>query len=188
MKIYKLEILIDGYGGRLKDRYFRDYDKAIACLADTSGIYHAEDGTWDVDGMKYCNVHEENESFSLVGIRYPEEEWNEWCLRYCRASIIPIDLDFTVLNDVFYVLQYCRGYRHWFMNVNNYTDFADYELNNEPTTLGYYVSRKKAKKVAARDKKLKKIGRAWVKPEFDEKCSPMGAGRDYLSISKEILE
>lgn len=190
MKIYKLEIVIDGYGGHLKDRYFTDYQKAKECLSQTSGIYHAEDDTWDVEGMKRCDVCEEGDSFSLIGIRFPKEEWDEWCLRYCRATITPIELDFTVLNNEFWLLKYCRGYTHWLYSGLDgvYNTFEDYGMNNQPSVLGYYVSRKKARRVSARDKSLKKIGRAWVTPEFDEKCSVFGKGQDYLAIDKVVLE
>lgn len=190
MKIYKLEINIDGYGGHLKDRYFTNYQKAKNCLSQTSGIYHAEDGTWDVYGMKSCNVYEENDSFSLIGIQFPKEEWDEWCIRYCRATITPIELNFTVLDNEFYLLKYCRGYNHWlYSGLNGHHDtFEDYDMNNQPAILGYYISRKKARKMAARDKSWKKIGRAWVRPEFDKKCSTLGGGQDYLSIDKVVLE
>lgn len=187
MTIYRLEVTIDGYGGVLEDRYFFKFANAEEALAKTSGIFHAPDGSWHVDGMKECRTWEEEYTFQLRGIPFPENERDEWSILYCTASITPVDINFELTGDL-YLLKLFRGYKHYVNNVGQYSDFSEYQANNQPFVLGYFQSEKKARKKAARDRRFKKIGRLWVNPEFEKKCDILGDGQDYLSIKRVVVQ
>lgn len=188
MFIYRLEITIDGYGGHLKDRYFFDFNKAKEVILNQSAImYLPEDDKWIVNGMKECNISEEDNSFSLVGVAFPKEEQDLWSLEYCFIRIKPIEINFDILNNSVWILKYNKGYCHWLNNASSYNDFSEYDSNNQPSILGYYKSRKKARK-AAKKKPWKEFPRLWIRWEDEEKISPIGKGMDYLSIEKLNIE
>lgn len=190
MKIYKLEREVDGYGGILKDEYFLDFQKAKRCVENMECVYHDEEkNIWDIYGMKECRVSEKEDEFYLLGIRYPDKDFDEWCLRYCTIKIEPIELKFEISNNEIYLLKYCRGYNHWlYSNLDNHYEYpGDYERNNRPIILGYYRSEKQARKMGARNKKWNKVGRFWVTPEFEKRCTTLGGGEDYLSIEKVTI-
>lgn len=188
MFIYRLEINIDGYGGHLKDQYFFDFNKAKEAILNQSAItYLSEDDKWIVDGMKECNVFEEDNSFSLVGVAFPKEEQDPWCIRYCFIYIKPIELDFDLSYNSIWILKYITGYVHWLNHFNDYSDNISYDEDHQPTIVGYYKSRKKARK-AAKKKPWKSYPRLWIKQEDEEKISPLGKGMNYLSIEKIDIE
>ena len=179
MQIFKLSRDIDGYGGKLRDEYVTTYEKAVEMLKNTSALYYDEEtNTWDIDGMKSCVTGNGDceGSFSLYGIRYPENEMDDHDIQYCRCSIEPIDLFFELDGDSIWIMYRCNGYNTYLKN----PEIVDRQEYNEP--IGYYKSKKSARKVAARDKRLKHIARLWEKPEYDERISVFGSGEDYLSI------
>ena len=187
MTIYRVEVTIDGYGGRLEDRYYFKFADAEKALADTSGIFHAPDGSWHVDGMKECRTWEEEYTFQLRGIPFPENERDAYSILFCTASITPVDINFELTGDL-YLLTLHRGYKHYVCNAGQYSSFTEYELMNPPMVLAYAPSKKQARKKAARDKRWKNIGRIWVEEEFKKKCDILGEGQDYLSIWRVVVK
>lgn len=184
MIIYVLKRNIDGYGGLMKDLYFNSYEKAKEALMKTSCLYFSdEENKWYVEGMKECRWHEEDNSFSLLGIQYPKEEQDEWSIFWCRVSIEPIELDFDTVNNEIFLLKYCKGYTDWLYRGIDGIENTDGEAD-KPSILKYCRSNKQARKFAARNKNWKRIARLWVRPEEEKRISALGYGQNYLSIEK----
>ena len=87
MKLFKLTRTIDGYG-EYPDIFFYDFSTAIKAVKNTSCIYYdAENNEYDIDGMKSAVVNQSEDNFSLYGIRFPEKDFDQFSIEYCRIGV-----------------------------------------------------------------------------------------------------
>lgn len=130
-------------------------------------VYIAEDGTEFTSEIN-CKRYEITQEKSFF---------------WCRVSIEPIELDFSVNNNEIFLLKYCKGYTDWLYRGIDGIKNIDGETDR-PSILKYCRSNKQARKFAARNKNWKRVARLWVKPEEEERISTLGYGENYLSIEK----
>lgn len=185
MRIFRLEVNIDGFGGKLRDSYFYSFEDAFNALTKTSGFfYNKEEKKWNIQGIKETRVSmKEGEELSILGIIYSEYEWDEYCLRWARASIESIDVDGAPLNNRVYLLCKKYGYNSW-MNESIESNFMPNDLDPifkryDPILLSF--SKNYIRKYARSH--VKSLPRIWNNKEYDREINTItGNGRDYLSI------
>lgn len=182
-KIFRVKRNIDGFGGRMKDLFFDSFEKAKNSLKNSEALWFDEkNSTWHVEGMKELKCQEDENSIHLLGIQFPEEERDEWCIDYCECSISTIEVPFEIINKEIYLLKFIKGYNSWL-----YSFLDGITSTEKETIIEYCKSNKHARKIAARRKSIKCLPRLWVNPEEEERISPLGGGSDYLAISKVCI-
>lgn len=199
--LYRLSVDIDGFGGKDKDKFFYTYQAAVNSLKNHAGFfYDEENGVWDIEGMKetvtsdrFDILDDEDSSddfFRIKGIPYPENEEDVYCINWAEATIIKMEIPGKPLNHMLYVLKKCDGYNTWLFDGFRETDIPGTNPSNKAgnkekrilTTFSKSYARKYARA------KLKTYPRLWNNKEDKDLISPIGAGRDYLSIEKFVIE
>ena len=188
MDIYLLKVNIDGFGGKLNDRYFYSFDSAFEALKNTSGFFYIESKDWwDIEGTRETRVEmsEDKSSLFLRGIVYPEKERDEYSLRWAEASIERITVDGNPKDNNLYVLVKEFGYNSYLYDAFEprimpndydpiYTRFTPYLRT---------FSKNYVKKYARSH--VKNLPRIWNDKKDREKINPMsGHGSDYLAIKE----
>lgn len=186
MKIYKLSVDIDGFGGHLEDRFFYNFIDAKKGLSECSGFFFDQiKKVWDIEGVKEIRVYEENDSFSISGIPYKEDEKDEWCIDYAHAEIIPIDIPGLPYDNNLHVLYKKYGYNSYlYSNLNGIPDSEN--LSNKKDLLRLSFSKSYIKKIARIH--YKRLAREWNNKEYEEKCSPLTHGEDFITLLTYKIE
>ena len=170
MKLFKLTRTIDGYGV-YPDIFFYDFSTAIKAVQNTSCIYYdAENNKYDIYGMKAAMVNQSEDNFSLYGIRFPEKDFDQFSIEYCKIVVEAIELPFDINSNKLYALGIEYGYRNYCLTRKYKKSFI----------LQYAPTKKKAKKLS-KFKEYKKYPRIWNNKD-EPKYSIFGDGGDYLII------
>lgn len=180
MKLYKLDMIIDGYGGILPLKFFRNFEDAKKELLKNQAIYIWE-GKYEIEGTKETSYYEDTDNLSLIGICYSDKEIEEepMLLRYAFISITLVEFNFD--SDVLYEMYVAEGYTSYMWN--NIDRISDIPSRNE-AIIGYAPTEKKIRKLA---KKHKRYARCWNRIDED-KISACGYGEDYLCYRNYIIQ
>lgn len=191
MRVYRLDVDIDGFGGKDDPKFFYSFNDACKSLQSHAGFYYnAEDDEWDIEMVKEVRTTVEEDSLSILGIPYPDS-WryeDPYYINYARASITPLDID-GECNGKIYLLGIINGYNTYLARaIDNIQPLCTGEtVFNQFREQLFTFSKNYARKIARI--KYKKIARGWNNKEFEARCSIItGGGEDYLSIREYVIK
>lgn len=170
-------MIIDGYGGVLPLKFFRNFEDAKKELMKNQAIYEW-DGKYQIEGTKDTRVYEDEDSLSLTGVCYSDKEIEDCddgiMLRFAFISISPEEFDFE--SDTLYALYISEGYTSYIWGAVDRLNTA-HHIPSRNEAVAYAPTEKKIRKLS---KKFKRYPRSWNRADND-KLSVFGDGSDYLS-------
>lgn len=191
MKIYRLDVDIDGFGGKEQDKYFYSFKDACKSLSVNPGFYYnAEKDEWDIEMVKETRVGKTDDSLQLIGIPFRDDEREDddpWYINWARAAITPLDINGECHGKV-YVLGKMNGYNTWLASaMDPQPVYTGATICNQFTRLLITFSKNYARKIAR--SKYKRYARIWNDKEYEKHCSIInGGGEDYISIREYNIE
>lgn len=198
MKLFLLKIDIDGFGGKEQDQFFYTKSEAVEKIKKHAGFFYSEtENKWAIEGIKETVVVDETSTtsdddvvFGVYGRPYPEEERDDFCIRWAKAEIYQLEVDRAAYNrGKVYVLYLKAGYQTWlqtaFKPSQGIENPAEKEENRETEVLISF-SKNHIKKYARSH--CKRYPRLWNNKEEEEYISPIGHGCDYLFFRKYEIQ